>query len=114
MFQLSLLRVLSFLQQTVSGIYDRVWTTAWLFTYGALAMPLIALPSYMNVSLARFHATLEACMIFSVLGGTIGTYFLNPGLWLTLARRQSRCSSTPTHGSKHVAWVWFGEQAACA
>jgi drug/metabolite transporter (DMT)-like permease len=93
--------------------HDRVWTTAWLFTYGAFAMPLIALPSYLTFHWPVFTPTLELCMLFSILGGTIGTYFLN--LWALTYTRSSSVALfiylQPMVASA-VAWVWFGEHAS--
>lgn len=91
--------------------HDRVWTTAWLFTYGALVMPIFALPSYMGFHWPAMTSTLEACMFFSILGGTIATYFLN--LWALTYTRSSSVALfiylQPMVASA-VAWVWFGER----
>ena len=93
--------------------HDRVWTTAWLFTYGAVVMPFIALPSYMKFHWPPMSGTVELCMLFSILGGTIGTYFLN--LWALTYTRSSSVALfiylQPMVASL-VAWVWFGEAAS--
>ena len=91
---------------------DRVWTTAWLFTYGALVMPFIALPSYLSFHWPPLSQTVELCMLFSILGGTVGTYFLN--LWALTYTRSSSVALfiylQPMVASV-VAWVWFHEAA---
>jgi drug/metabolite transporter (DMT)-like permease len=93
--------------------HDRVWTTAWLFTYGALVMPFIALPSYVSFHWPPMSSTVELCMLFSILGGTIGTYFLN--LWALTYTRSSSVALfiylQPMVASA-VAWIWFGEVAS--
>jgi drug/metabolite transporter (DMT)-like permease len=92
--------------------HDRLWTTAWLFAYGAIAMPFVALPSYLTFHWPVMTPTLELCMLFSVLGGTIGTYFLN--LWALTYTRSSSVALfiylQPMVASA-VAWLWFGERA---
>jgi drug/metabolite transporter (DMT)-like permease len=92
--------------------HDRVWTTAWLFTYGAFAMPVLALPSLQGFHPPEMTNTLIACMAFSILGGTVGTYFLN--LWALTYTRSSSVALfiylQPLVASA-VAWAWLGERA---
>ena len=57
--------------------HDGVWTTAWLFVYGAIGITLLALPGYAEFHFPEMSSNLWFCAIFAVLGTTLLTYFLN-------------------------------------
>lgn len=57
--------------------HDRVWTTAWLFTYGSVGLTLISIPSWQGFEFPEMTPYLTGCAVFAVIGGTLLTYFLN-------------------------------------
>lgn len=66
--------------------HDRVWTTTWMFVFGSIGMGVLAAPDWAQATPPQFTAPLIAGMIYSVICGTIITYFLN--MW-ALARTAS-------------------------
>lgn len=95
--------------------YDRVWTTAWLFVFGAVGIGSLSIPSWIQFDLRGFlendlSPTLVVSMLFSILAGTLLTYFLN--LW-ALARVKSSEVALYIYFQPFVAtllaWLWFSE-----
>jgi drug/metabolite transporter (DMT)-like permease len=90
--------------------HDRLWTTVWLFIYGSAGLTLFAIPQYATAHTPTLSNTLLACMAFSIIGGTLITYFLN--LW-TLAHTKSSSVALfiylqPVVASL-MAWAWKGD-----
>jgi drug/metabolite transporter (DMT)-like permease len=67
--------------------HDRVWVTVWMFLYGTLGISLVALPDWLHFQAPTFSSSLLWAMAFSILGGTILTYFLN--FWALAYARSS-------------------------
>lgn len=94
-----------------SQSHDRFWTTAWMFVYGSVGLTLISLPSYRGLQWPTMTPTLLGSMIFTVLGGTLMTYFLN--VW-TLAQAPPSLLAIFTYLQPVVtvalAWSWLGQE----
>jgi drug/metabolite transporter (DMT)-like permease len=93
-----------------SQTHDRFWTTAWMFIYGSLGLTLLALPDYLHFQWPALSTTVLGCMIFTVLGGTLLTYFLT--VW-TLAQAPPSSVALFTYVQPVVtaalAWAWLGQ-----
>jgi drug/metabolite transporter (DMT)-like permease len=93
-----------------SQSYDRLWTTAWMFIYGSIGLTLLALPDYIHFHSPALTPTLLACMTFTVLGGTLLTYFLT--VW-TLAQAPPSLVAIFTYVQPVVtaalAWAWLDQ-----
>jgi drug/metabolite transporter (DMT)-like permease len=66
---------------------DRLWTTAWLFAYGSVGITMLSLPSWPGFHRPELTPVMIGAMLFSILGGTLGTYFLN--IWALAQVRSS-------------------------
>jgi drug/metabolite transporter (DMT)-like permease len=90
--------------------HDRLWTTAWLFTYGSVGLTAIALPQYTTFHMPEMTPMLLGCALFSIIGGTILTYFLNN--WALSYTRSSSVAlfiyTQPVVASL-LAWAWHGQ-----
>jgi drug/metabolite transporter (DMT)-like permease len=93
-----------------SQSHDRLWTTAWMFIYGSVGLTLLALPDYSHFSWPTLTPTLLGCMAFTVLGGTLLTYFLT--VW-TLAQAPPSSVAIFTYVQPVVtaalAWAWLDQ-----
>jgi drug/metabolite transporter (DMT)-like permease len=90
--------------------HDRMWTTTWLFIYGSVGITLLAIPEWMSFTMPVITPTMAGAMVFSILGATLLTYFLN--VW-TLAHVKSSQVAIfiylqPVVGAA-VAWLWLNE-----
>ncbi len=90
--------------------YDRVWITAFMFTLGSVGITLIALPDWANFQWPTFSPMLIGAMAFSILGGTLITYFLSN--W-SLAHSKSSSVAIFIYlqpiVAASLAWIWFGQ-----
>ncbi|MFL5812634.1 MAG: DMT family transporter [Bdellovibrionia bacterium] len=97
-----------------SQSHDRLWTTAWMFIYGSIGLTLLALPDYSHFLYTSqgpaLTPTLLGCMVFTVLGGTLLTYFLT--VW-TLAQAPPSSVAIFTYVQPVVtaalAWAWLDQ-----
>lgn len=93
---------------------DRVWATAWLFVFGAIGIGSLSIPAWQDFDFQKFSSQtspfLFMAMAFSIIGGTLLTYFLN--LW-ALARVKSSEVALYIYLQPFiavlVAWLWLGE-----
>lgn len=65
---------------------DFVWSTTWLFIYGAIGMTIFALPSYMAFTFTPLSTETWMCIITTIIAGTVLPYLL---ISYTLARTHS-------------------------
>lgn len=90
--------------------YDRVWITAYMFLLGSIGINLMALPEWMNFQWPVITASLFWAMGFSIIGGTLITYFLNN--W-TLTYSTSSSVAIFIYLQPIVAatlaWFWFDQ-----
>lgn len=90
--------------------YDRLWTTIWMFFFGSIGLSLLSIPSWEGFQLPPLDDRLIYCIVYSIVGGTILTYFLN--IW-TLARAKSSSVSIFIYLQPLVAiplaWIFFDE-----
>ncbi len=91
--------------------HDRLWTTTWLFIYGTVGITLLSLPEWRGFSFPAILPSMWASMIFSILGATLLTYFLN--VW-TLSKVTSSQVAIfiylqPVVGAA-FAWFWLSEE----
>jgi len=93
-----------------SQSHDRLWTTAWMFIYGSIGLSFLASPDYLHFQWPALTPTLLGCMIFTVLGGTLLTYFLT--IW-TLAQAPPSSVALFTYVQPVVtaalAWTWLDQ-----
>ncbi len=66
--------------------YDVIWSTAWMFGYGSIAMFGLAIPGLLTMNWPEMTSALWGAAIFAVIGATLMPYFLNS--W-ALARANS-------------------------
>ena len=89
---------------------DRVWVTVWMFLYGSIGIGLVALPDWIHFSQPTLTPALLWAMAFSILGGTILTYFLN--FWALAYARSSSVALfiylQPIFAA-FLAWAWHHE-----
>lgn len=90
--------------------HDRLWTTTWLFIYGAVGITLLSLPDWQGIQWPQLDAGMWGAMTFSVLGATLTTYFLN--VW-TLSYVKSSQVAIFIYLQPVVAavfaWFWLSE-----
>lgn len=90
--------------------HDRVWCTAWIFTYGSIGLSLLSLPEWTNFHWPTFSGELLAYMFFAIFGGTVLTYFLS--MW-ALAHTHSSSVAIFVYIQPAVAsllaWLWLGQ-----
>jgi drug/metabolite transporter (DMT)-like permease len=93
-----------------SQSHDRLWTTAWMFVYGSIGLSLLAVPDALHFQWPPLTPILLGCMVFTVLGGTLLTYFLT--VW-TLAQAPPSSVALFTYVQPVVtaglSWAWLGE-----
>lgn len=89
---------------------DRLWTTAWLFVYGSVGITALSVPSWPGFHWPVMTPLMLGSMVFSVLGGTLATYFLN--IW-ALAHARSSSVALFIYLQPMVAavfaWAFFGQ-----
>jgi drug/metabolite transporter (DMT)-like permease len=89
---------------------DRIWTTAWLFVYGSIGITALSIPSWQGFHWPPMTPLMVGSMCFSVLGGTLATYFLN--IWALAHARSSSVALfiylQPMIAAV-VAWGFFGQ-----
>ena len=90
---------------------DRLWTTAWLFTVGAVGFSLFNFSELTTFVWPVLTSSLWASMTFAILGGTLAAYFLS--IW-ALAHTQSSSVALFIYlqpiFTAMTLWVWQGEQ----
>lgn len=93
-----------------SQTHDRFWTTAWMFVYGSVGLTLLAIPDYLHFQWPALSPALLGSMIFTILGGTLLTYFLT--VW-TLAQAPPSSVALFTYIQPVVtaalAWAWLDQ-----
>ena len=57
--------------------HDNLWVTTWMFFISAIAMTLVNIPKFGHTELPELEGTFLACVIFSIIGATVITYFLS-------------------------------------
>jgi drug/metabolite transporter (DMT)-like permease len=89
---------------------DRFWMTTYLFLYASIAISLMAIPDYIRFVWPPIEGELLGAMIYSVVGATLMTYFLN--VWV-LAFVPSSVASLFGYFQPIVAagvsWFWLSE-----
>lgn len=89
---------------------DRIWITAYMFLLGSIGITLMALPEWSHVQWPEFSSGLIIAMAFSIIGGTLITYFLNN--W-TLSHTNSSSVAIFIYIQPIVAatlaWFWFDQ-----
>ena len=90
--------------------HDRMWMTTWLFIYGAIGITLLSLPDWKGLVLPEFTPSMMGAMLFSILGATLTTYFLN--VWTLSYVKSSQVAIfiylQPVVGAL-FAWFWLSE-----
>ncbi len=90
--------------------YDRLWLTAYMFMFGSIGINLMAWPEWISLQWPMITGTLGGAMTFSIVGGTLITYFLNN--W-TLAYSTSSSVAIFIYlqpiVAASLAWFWFGQ-----
>lgn len=90
--------------------YDRVWCTAWIFTYGSIGLSLLSIPEWTSFHWPTFSPELLTYMFFAIFGGTVLTYFLS--MW-ALAHTHSSSVALFVYVQPAVAsllaWLWLGQ-----
>lgn len=90
--------------------HDRLWITAYMFLFGSVGITLIALPDWLQFQSQDISLSLFGAMAFSIIGGTLITYFLNN--W-TLAYTNSSSVAIFIYlqpiVAASLAWLWFGQ-----
>ncbi len=57
--------------------YDNLWITTWMFLFAGIAMTLYNVPLWINFTMPTVDSTFIGSAIFTILGATVLTYFLN-------------------------------------
>jgi drug/metabolite transporter (DMT)-like permease len=57
--------------------YDNFWVTTWMFLISGVLMFIFNFSHWMNFSSINFTSELVYCAVYSIIGATIITYFLN-------------------------------------
>ena len=90
--------------------YDRLWVTAWIFTYGSVGLTGLALPQWIDFEWPTMTTALVGAMVFAILGGTLLNYFLNN--WALAYARPSQVAIfiyiQPVIAAA-LAYVWLDE-----
>ncbi|MEY4615248.1 MAG: hypothetical protein RJB66_208 [Pseudomonadota bacterium] len=90
--------------------HDRLWVTAYMFLFGSIGITLMALPEWIQFQGFEFSWSLIGAMVFSIIGGTLITYFLNN--WtLTYSTSSSVAIFIYLQPivAASLAWVWLGQ-----
>lgn len=90
--------------------HNRLWITAYMFLFGSIGITLMALPDWFQFGGLNFTWSLLGAMTFSIIGGTLITYFLNN--W-TLTHSNSSSVAIFIYlqpiVAASLAWAWFGQ-----
>jgi drug/metabolite transporter (DMT)-like permease len=90
--------------------YDRLWITAYMFLFGSIGINLMSLGEWTNFQWPTITSALAGAMAFSIIGGTLITYFLNN--W-TLSYSTSSSVAIFIYlqpiVAASLAWFWFGQ-----
>ena len=57
--------------------YDNMWSTAWMFLVAGLLMLPFNVFKFQSLNEVDFNQTLISCCLFSIIGATLLTYYLN-------------------------------------
>ena len=92
--------------------HDRIWTTAWMFTYGSVGITALSIPDWLSFHwpAQSMNMILIGCMAFGVFGATMLTYFLN--LWALAYARSSSVAVfiyVQPIVAAALAWSWLGQ-----
>lgn len=57
--------------------YDNFWVTSWMFVFSGIIMLFFNIDGWISLREISYNSTLIGCAVFSIIGATIMTYFLN-------------------------------------